>query len=186
MTNEERDVLSPTSTPRTSSPHTPTAVAMLELDEMSPSSSSNRTSYSPPRPAKKRAMPAEFDVTSVIQRYGVSATPNVATPESPCSNHSMPKATAKIKPATKQNQIKSNKRRKGANTFKIKDNGPSFPVILMGIMSAPQNEEFITFLSDKKRFIVVHPGVLAKNVLPIHFDDDVPTFDQFLDLMAKW
>jgi len=53
-------------------------------------------------------------------------------------------------------------------------------------MSAPQNKEFITFLSDKNRFIVIHPGVLAKNVLPIHFDDDVPTFDQFLDLMAKW
>lgn len=76
--------------------------------------------------------------------------------------------------------------RGSSTTFKMKANQPSFPVILMAIMIAPQNKEFIAFLSDSQRFLIIHPGALAKNVLPIHFEDNVPTFDQFLYLLAIW
>ena len=72
------------------------------------------------------------------------------------------------------------------NTFKMKANQPSFPVILMAIMSAPQNKDYITFLSDKKRFIIMNPNDLANKVLPIHFEEHVPTFDQFMYLLNIW
>ena len=72
------------------------------------------------------------------------------------------------------------------NTFKMKANQPSFPVILMAIMSAPQNKDYITFLSDKKRFIIINPNDLANKVLPIHFEEHVPTFDQFMYLLNIW
>lgn len=68
----------------------------------------------------------------------------------------------------------------------MKTGQPAFPVILMAIMSAPQNKDYITFLSDKQSFIIVHPEALAKNVLPIHFEGNVPSFDQFLALLFKW
>ena len=71
-------------------------------------------------------------------------------------------------------------------TFEMKANQPSFPVILMGIMSAPQNEDFITFLADGQRFIILHPEALVKHVLTIQFEEKFPTFDQFLYLLALW
>jgi len=70
--------------------------------------------------------------------------------------------------------------------FEMKASEPSFPVVLMGIMSAPQNEEFITFLSDEQSFVIVRPDALAKHILPAHFDGSAPTLDQFLDLLAIW
>lgn len=88
-----------------------------------------------------------------------------------------------VKPhATKKQQ----RRASSATSFRMKANQPSFPVILMAIMSASQNKEYITFLSDKQSFIIMNPTSLAKNVLPIHFEDNIPTFDQFLYLLAIW
>ena len=78
------------------------------------------------------------------------------------------------------------KREEIDTTFKMKANQPSFPVTLMGIMSAPHNEEFITFFADGQRFIILHPEALVKHVLPIHFEDNIPSFDQFLYLLAQW
>ncbi|KAL7532050.1 hypothetical protein ACHAXR_004398 [Thalassiosira sp. AJA248-18] len=80
----------------------------------------------------------------------------------------------------------SSNHRRAAKMFKMKDNQPSFPVVLMGIMSAPQNKEYISFLSDQQSFIIVHAEALAENILPMHFEANVPTLDQFLYLLETW
>mmetsp|Transcript_12822 Transcript_12822/g.27188 ORF Transcript_12822/g.27188 Transcript_12822/m.27188 type:complete len:1118 (-) Transcript_12822:127-3480(-) len=55
---------------------------------------------------------------------------------------------------------------------------PSFPVILMAILSSPHTEgnqtnvsDVISFLSDNQSFIVVNPMVLEQEILPKHFGD---------------
>eukprot|EP00579_Thalassiosira_antarctica_P011053 CAMPEP_0201909998 /NCGR_PEP_ID=MMETSP0903-20130614/1536_1 /ASSEMBLY_ACC=CAM_ASM_000552 /TAXON_ID=420261 /ORGANISM="Thalassiosira antarctica, Strain CCMP982" /LENGTH=640 /DNA_ID=CAMNT_0048444581 /DNA_START=36 /DNA_END=1958 /DNA_ORIENTATION=- len=180
MSEEERGVASSSSL-RCNPP-----TASTEKKAASPSSSNRTRSPAPRRPAKKRAVPAEFDAMTVTtQCYGAIAAAT-ASPES----HNKPSTTTPTpagssnKPTKLLKQTKSKQR--GSTTFKMKANQPSFPVILMAIMSAPQNKEFITFLSDGKSFIIVHPGALAKIVLPIHFEENVPTFDQFLNLLAIW
>lgn len=82
--------------------------------------------------------------------------------------------------------ISNSFRRRAAKMFKMKDNQPSFPVVLMGIMSAPQNKEYISFLSDEQSFIIVHAEALAENILPMHFEANAPTLDQFLYLLETW
>lgn len=67
-----------------------------------------------------------------------------------------------------------------------KKNKPSFPVILMAIMSGSQNREYITFLSDEQRFIIIDSVSLEAKVLPIHFEVNAPTYDQFLQLLDLW
>ena len=69
--------------------------------------------------------------------------------------------------------------------FKMKTKKPPFPVILMAIMTAPQNEKFISFLSDNQSFIVINPEA-SMHVLPVHFEDNVPSFEQFVDILATW
>ena len=63
---------------------------------------------------------------------------------------------------------------------------PSFPVVLMGIISAPANAEHIAFLSDDMSFIIIHPDEMAK-IIPAHFEgSDVKSYDDFLHLLAVW
>ena len=181
MSEEERGVASSSSL-RTCSPPT----ASTEKKAAAHFSSNRTSSPAPRRPAKKRAVPAEFDdMTATTQCYGATAAAT-ASPEShnKSSTTTTTPAGTLNKPTKRLKQTKSKQR--GSTTFKMKANQPSFPVILMAIMSAPQNKEFITFLSDGKSFIIVHPGALAKIVLPIHFEENVPTFDQFLNLLAIW
>ena len=59
----------------------------------------------------------------------------------------------------------------------------SFPTILMGILSAPQNSEYITFLSDDCNFIIINPEGL-ENILPQYFENTAPTSDEFIQLLT--
>ena len=68
----------------------------------------------------------------------------------------------------------------------IKKNQPTFPVILMAIMSGSHNREYITFLSDEQRFIIIDSVSLETKVLPLHFEENVPTYDQFLQQLHMW
>ena len=61
----------------------------------------------------------------------------------------------------------------------------SFPTILMGILSAPQNSECITFLSDDCNFIIINPEGL-ENILPQYFENTAPTSDEFIQLLTLW
>ena len=64
---------------------------------------------------------------------------------------------------------------------------PSFPVVLMGIISAPANAEHIAFLSDGMSFIIIHPDEMAAKIIPAHFEgSDVKSYDDFLHLLAVW
>ena len=69
------------------------------------------------------------------------------------------------------------------------DNGTStsisFPTILMGILSAPQNSECIAFLSDDYNFIIINPEGL-ENILPQYFENTAPTSDDFIQLLTLW
>lgn len=192
MAEEERGGVARTSPPMSRSPPTTATVATTETtglskkkDASATPSSNNMSSPQRQRPAKKRAMPADFD-TSVAPCSGSVAATALAA-----ANKTLPKTKAAktSKPSAKrprQNKDKSNQQRKGSISFKMKSNQPSFPVILMAIMSAPQNKEFMTFLSDGQKFIIIRPEAVARNVLPIHFEENVPTYDQFLHLLAIW
>ena len=61
----------------------------------------------------------------------------------------------------------------------------SFPTILMGILSAPQNSDCITFLSDDCNFIIIDPEGLG-NILPQYFENTAPTSDEFIQLLTLW
>jgi len=61
----------------------------------------------------------------------------------------------------------------------------SFPTILMGILSAPQNSECITFLSDDCNFIIINPEGL-ESILPQYFENTAPTSDEFIQLLTLW
>lgn len=70
--------------------------------------------------------------------------------------------------------------------FKMTTKKPRFPVILMAIMTAPHNEKFISFLSDHQSFIIINPEALSTQILPVHFENNVPSFEQFVDVLATW
>ena len=91
--------------------------------------------------------------------------------------------------STSTQLLPSNKRPKKTNnsTFRMKANQPSFPVVLMAMLSATQNSQYITFLSNGDSFIIIDPVGLELNVLPKHFEDkNSPTYDEFLQLLAIW
>ena len=63
---------------------------------------------------------------------------------------------------------------------------PSFPTVLMGILSAPQNNEYITFLSDEQNFIIINSDEMERKVLPMYFENNVPSCDEFMHLLTSW
>ena len=65
---------------------------------------------------------------------------------------------------------------------------PSFPSILMGMLSNPQNADIISFLSDERRFIIVNPIALENKVLPLYAEElgETVTFAQFMNLLCQW
>jgi hypothetical protein len=135
------------------------------------------------RPAKKRIMTDISDVAHLVTESKVPKKISVAyrskkssTPSSSYFSESHPNYKVQ---STHQHQ------RKGSNTFKIKADQPSFPLQLMAIMSSSQNKEYIGFLSDEQSFIIINPDGLQKCVLHHHFET-VPTYDQFLNLLALW
>lgn len=215
MSEEERGIAA-------RSPPTTTATASATSQSKDEQENAATRTPSPPnrmagsrRPAKKRAVPADFDAVDMApQEHNgttgvsiadgapfespsnkspkVSASAPAVAATSPSTSSTKPPTTTKrprkIKSKTMSSSAKSQQQhqRKGSNTFKMKANQPSFPVILMAILSAPQNREFVTFLGDGKRFIIIQPRALARNVLPMHFEENVPSFDQFLYLLAIW
>jgi hypothetical protein len=87
---------------------------------------------------------------------------------------------------TTSNKSQQSQKLPESGTFSMKKNQPPFPVILMAILSGSQNWEYITFLSDEQRFIIIDSVSLESKVLPIHFEENVPTYDQFLQLLDLW
>ena len=84
------------------------------------------------------------------------------------------------------NSKKNKPRQCSSNRNIISSEPPSFPVILMAILTSPQNEELIAFLSDEQSFIVIDPITLQNDVLPRHFEEDPPNLEQFTACLEKW
>lgn len=171
MSDAELDAASSGSPPPTAAADASDATAWRET--VAHTSSSSRPARPPQSsvhsssrgPAKKRAVPPDFD-DAVASSIGDDEPILTSTANPP-----------------------KNQRRRTLSlpsTFRMKSNQPSFPVILMGIMSAPQNKEFISFLPDERGFVIIDPMVFARNILPMHFKEKVPTFDQFLHLLSIW
>ena len=118
------------------------------------------------KPVKKRSVPFDFGADIVAKKSTKKAS-----------------SSSPNKPKSKRQYQQS---RRATGNFKMKANQPSFPTILMGILSAPQNNDCIQFLTDKQSFIIVNPNALERNVLPTHFQDNVPTLEQFQYLLAIW
>ena len=141
-------------------------------EEIKPTTTAKSAEKSPPmpmqrRPAKKRAVPAEFT--------------NVNSNTTTTAHHSSSSTSTQLSSLNKRPKKTNN------NTFRMKANQPSFPVVLMAILSATQNSQYITFLSNGESFITIDPVGLELNVLPKHFEDEnSPTYDEFLQLLAIW
>ena len=118
------------------------------------------------KPVKKRSVPFDFGADIVVKKSTKKAS-----------------SSSPSKPKTKRQYQQS---RRATRNFKMKANQPSFPTILMGILSAPQNNDCIQFLTDEQSFIIVNPNALERNVLPTHFQENVPTLEQFQYLLAIW
>ena len=118
------------------------------------------------KPVKKRSVPFDFGADIVAKKSTKKAS-----------------SSSPSKPKTKRQYQQS---RRATGNFKMKANQPSFPTILMGILSAPQNNDCIQFLTDEQSFIIVNPNALERNVLPTHFQENVPTLEQFQYLLAIW
>lgn len=65
-------------------------------------------------------------------------------------------------------------------------NESTFPVTLMAIMESQGNLPCITFLSDNKRFVIVDPYRLEKEIFPKHFDLRKPTLEEFSEMLKLW
>jgi len=65
-------------------------------------------------------------------------------------------------------------------------NESTFPVTLMAIMESQGNSPCITFLSDNKRFVIVDPYRLEKEIFPKHFDLRTPTMEEFSEMLSLW
>jgi hypothetical protein len=65
---------------------------------------------------------------------------------------------------------------------------PSFPAILMGMLSTPQNSEYITFLKDKNRFVVLDASEFESKVLPMHFEPTGASsmYGNFTLMLDEW
>ena len=128
---------------------------------------SSLSSYDTSRkPVKKRSVPFDFGADIVAKKSTKKAS-----------------SSSPNKPKSKRQYQQS---RRATGNFKMKANQPSFPTILMGILSAPQNNDCIQFLTDEQSFIIVNPNALERNVLPTHFQENVPTLEQFQYLLAIW
>ena len=135
----------------------------IEKVQMMASSSCYDTSR---KPVKKRSVPFDFGADIVAKKSTKKAS-----------------SSSPNKPKSKRQYQQS---RRATGNFKMKANQPSFPTILMGILSAPQNNDCIQFLTDEQSFIIVNPNALERNVLPTHFQENVPTLEQFQYLLAIW
>ena len=144
-------------------------------EDIKPTTTEKSAEKSPPmpmqrRPAKKRAVPAEF------------TNDNVNSNTTTTAHHSSSSTFTQLSSSLNKRPQKTNN-----NTFRMKANQPSFPVVLMAILSATQNSQYITFLSKGESFIIIDPVGLELNVLPKHFEDEnSPTYDEFLQLLAIW
>ena len=148
------------------------------------------------RPAKKRPVPLElamaaFEVAEEPSKKVRTAPDDVST-ALPRLPPSQPKATShgtkskssnpKDKPDKKKTKTK--KSRRNSNTTPP----PSFPAILMGIISTPQNSMCITFLSDDQRFVILDGVKFESEVLPMHFEatPESPLYASFLRMLDEW
>ncbi len=181
------------------------------------------------RPAKKRAMPADFhfgikdadtmtmqpttDDTSMdakIHAFPTNLSNTLISSSLPTSREVTSNAMTQIKSkvaktfgvssphsSSTKNRL-SNKAKTSSKLAKTKrssnvDPPPSFPTVLMAILSSPQtNADAISFLSDDQRFIVSSPMILEQRVLPQYFGEfrdkslKVTSFTQFEFMLRIW
>lgn len=66
-------------------------------------------------------------------------------------------------------------------------NESSFPVTLMAIIESQGSQSpCIAFLSDNKRFVIIDPSRLEKEIFPKHFDLRKPTLEEFGEMLTLW
>lgn len=163
-----------------------------------PAQDSNKKSS--PQPLMMKSAPPSRCETMLATAAGASATcandhfddTSAAAPKGECGVKSRTNSSKKRpkQPTSSQRsqqfQPQHQEESSGVGVVAKKKNQPSFPVILMAIMSGSQNREYITFLSDEQRFIIIDSVALETKVLPIHFEASVPSYEQFLQLLHLW
>lgn len=144
------------------------------------------------RPAKKRPVPAELTHLNP-DLPDTAADIRLNTNVLPKNAFLPPSKPSPLKETMAQNHItaKSNKKPKlGKRSRRVSSvsSTPAFPAILMGILSTPQNSEFITFLKDERRFVVLDTSKFESQVLPIHFGETPSTssYLNFTRMLDEW
>ena len=191
--------------------HQSTATSSSDDDSHASGSSSRSTSSK--KPMKKRAVPADHVYNNSQQSYyhnqdyhhHYESSSSVDEKDSqerivregqpPLKRHrgvpgpNNKKRTKQTKKSNSNNNNPARRPRSNSGGTSKTNNQPSFPALLMGIMSASQNKEYISFLSDDRSFIIVNPEMLVSHVLPMYFterDDDDMNFGDFLELLDVW
>ena len=150
------------------------------------------------RPAKKRPVPMEItqqdsDTAKTMANANKKAkaipmsNDSVAYPAAnpnqiPCNSTPRIQATA-TKGETTEKKKSKQRRRKSSLASR-----PSFPAMLMGMLSTPQNSPYIKFLEDESRFVIVDFMAVESNLLSLHFEatDMSSLYWKFTKMLEEW
>lgn len=111
------------------------------------------------RPAKKRPVPIEL----------AHLDPALATVAEPKKRKTAPNRMSPTMAAAAP-KLKSKSKDKKPKRKQSQSHTPSFPAILMGMLSTPQNAQYISFLPDDRRFVILDPAAFEMKLLPLHFE----------------
>ncbi|KAL3799082.1 hypothetical protein ACHAWO_007422 [Cyclotella atomus] len=138
------------------------------------------------RPAKKRPVPIELaqldPAVATVAEFKKSKTapklmtPTMAAAATPAAASHVP--TIKLKSKSKDKKPKRNS---------SLSHTPSFPAILMGMLSSPLNAQYISFLPDDQRFVILDPAAFESKLLPLHFEaEDENLYWNFTRTLDEW
>lgn len=134
------------------------------------------------RPAKKRPVPMELTQLSPVPPPAlppIHLKKTKLSPKTDSAESKMPQPTA----TTNKPKRKTRKSRRKSSISST----PSFPAILMGMLSTPQNSQYITFLPDGRRFVILDSAAFEQNLLPLHFQPtDKNLYWNFTRMLEEW
>ena len=147
------------------------------------------------RPAKKRPVPIELTQLDPVAAVAEPAKKPKTATGSVAKSAALPSATTPISEIHHQDMCKTRAPRRGSKSATGKKSkrkssptsAPSFPVILMGMLSTPQNSKYITFLSDERRFVILDSAEFETELLPMHFETDSSNmYWNFTRMLEEW
>ena len=143
------------------------------------------------RPAKKRPVPVELtlQLASDVDGGNKKTKTDTAAADSPGDISCKP-VVCNL-PPKRESSKSTEKKTKHNSRRKHPTRTPSFPAILMGILATPENSEYITFLEDDRRFVILDSAKFESKMLPSHLSDISYTsslykYWDFTKMLEEW